>query len=324
MASFPMRRVISVAAISAVAAVGFGSMVQDASTIAGAFELRDGVTVDPATGLMYIMSPRGGLEAFSLETGVRAWTTKEAAKPLTVINDQLVAVQEPTGENELQLVTLDRKTGSIEKKTQLTLPEGVRPAVQDHLLGRFQLNGFEMNGEVVVMWRQPQVPLRGIDVEDTPEQPSQRGALRFEPQSGRASTVPALEEQALNRLSNTRARSETKLNAGEAYVEGISSDGRHLMRSRRIGTPSGDHFVWQISDRTTGTSVGELKGQETAFSPFFVRDGVVYLEAKAQSSVEGDRRVTKPLRIRAVELTTGDEIWSSPVRDTSYQGPLPP
>ena len=50
---------------------------------------------------------------------------------------------------------------------------------------------------------------------------------------------------------------------------------------------------------------------------------VIYETPPAARQVQ--RNLTEePLTIRAVDLSTGREVWSREVRDTTYLGPFPP
>jgi hypothetical protein len=72
---------------------------------AKAFELRDGVVVDPDRQEMYLMNPGGGIDAVTLADGSILWSTKEAAKPLALVGNRLVTLANPAGtSNELKFV----------------------------------------------------------------------------------------------------------------------------------------------------------------------------------------------------------------------------
>ena len=107
------------AAVSSVAMLSFGTAaaidLPDAAELArsaSAFELRPGVVVDPAGGVAYLMRPGGGIEKVSLTSGELLWTTQEAAKPLALFGDLLIAQVDGTAAADaLEIVLLDAQQG---------------------------------------------------------------------------------------------------------------------------------------------------------------------------------------------------------------------
>ena len=85
--------------------------------------------------------------------------------------------------------------------------------------------------------------------------------------------------------------------------------------------------MWQITERATGKPIGEFE-YNAAYTPFYVRDGVIYFQSVATEQGSGMTSEmgseTTPFSFRAVDLKSGNLLWSRPVRDTSYRGPLPP
>ncbi len=105
----------------------------------------------------------------------------------------------------------------------------------------------------------------------------------------------------------------------------FSADGRHFLVSAR----NADDRVWAkytltIYDRASRARVGEFRSHVSQV-PFFVADARVVFVTPPFSRLEpSGQLVEQPLKIRAVDLGTGQEFWSHEVRDTKYRGPIPP
>jgi len=105
----------------------------------GAFELSTGVIINPAQQRAYVMSPAGGIEAVDLARGREVWTTRNAAKPLGVVDGQLIGQAESAGaQNTLRIVVLDERTGRQEAVRTRSMPAGVRASVAETTSGEFE------------------------------------------------------------------------------------------------------------------------------------------------------------------------------------------
>ena len=80
-------------------------------------ELRPGVVVDVQRRVAYVMNPKGGIDALNLNRGNVVWHTDQAARPVGVSGQLLVAQAEvPRPGNDLQLRLLDIRTSSIPER----------------------------------------------------------------------------------------------------------------------------------------------------------------------------------------------------------------
>jgi len=104
----------------------------------------------------------------------------------------------------------------------------------------------------------------------------------------------------------------------------VSADGRHILSSQRVADdPEWDKYLWTIYDHQTGQRVGELR-THVRYAPFFVTGSHVVYQAGPYARRVNGRIIEEPLQIRAIDLSTGQRLWSHPVRDITDQGPLPP
>src|SRR5687767_2413840 len=56
--------------------------------------IHDGALLSPRHGLVYVMRPRGGIDALDLASGRLRWHSDGAARPVGLVEDRLVAQAE--------------------------------------------------------------------------------------------------------------------------------------------------------------------------------------------------------------------------------------
>jgi hypothetical protein len=301
--------------------------------IEGAFELRDGVIVDPARELVFIMSVERAVDAVALTDGRLAWSSDAAVKPLMVVDDRLLCQIERQGALMLGLALLDPESGKEQATTEMELPPSTRVYVGAGPLGYFATKAFAKSPETaLVTWTFRPLVARGIDTESGIAGDEKAaalaeglrptsGAFSFDMADGAKRSVGLAEATGLR---NNSTQVANRLAKDSAFVEAVSADGRYIIHSRHVDDDKGGYYLWRISDRQSGGPVGEFRNSIAAFSPFFVRDGLLYYETPAHAELNREGVRAEPLSIRAVELDSGKEVWSWPVRDTSVSGPQPP
>jgi hypothetical protein len=108
---------------------------------------------------------------------------------------------------------------------------------------------------------------------------------------------------------------------GEQYR---SADGQHVVVSVRTGTVADFHrYMLSVYDAKTAQKVATIRSH-VAIIPIAVVGEQVIFESSPYSRRLNDEIVDKPLTIHVVDAKRNEVIWSRPVRDTTYQGPLPP
>ena len=109
--------------------------------------------------------------------------------------------------------------------------------------------------------------------------------------------------------------------AGASPTQYESADGRHVLASERVGNDRvWEKYRWTVYERSTGRLVGEFR-THVAFAPFVVREALLFYETtpyKLGTATE------EPAKLRAVNLRTGQAVWSVEVREIVYRGPFPP
>ena len=318
-------------------------------------QLRPGVIIDPDRRLAYVMNPEGGTVAVRLDDGAQAWSTMEIAKPLALVGNLLVGQAPPSGAaNDLQLVAVDSEQGGRRVVADvMDLPAGVQVAIDEMLNSSFVADARAFAGDAVVSWEYSERAVKGVppeqEIRGMPPEEEIRGLppeeeIRGEPTTnGRAAAelrrnsgafLMDLPSGAMSPLPPEEvvvapARRASELDAaprlpGVPEPQILSADGRHVLSSERVADDSvWDKYLWTIYDRSTGEPVGQFRTFQ-ALAPFVVADGqVIYDTPPYARQVQGNV-VEEPLQIRAVDLSTGQEVWSEEVRDTTYRGPYPP
>ena len=141
--------------------------------------------------------------------------------------------------------------------------------------------------------------------------------------SSGAMSVPEIEEAPV-----AFGPQAAELAVGErlSQVPGVqfpSADGRHVLTSQRIADDSvWEKYRWTIYDRDTGERVGAFNSHLRLASFFVLGTQAIYETGPFVRRTESGL-VDEPLKIRAVDLRTGQELWSREVRDTAYRGPYP-
>ena len=293
--------------------------------------LREGLIVAPAERVAYVMTLEGGVAAIDLATGAVRWTSREAAKPLTLAGNLLVSQAEPkTSANRLELVTLNaRESGRVAARGRTDLPPGVRASVGENLEGRFSAAASPANGAAVVTWSFAPTPMRGMPTTDDDPRPATgerrsavprtEGTVRMNLATGAMSRVDARAAAPQPQPPRSIVAPAQRV-AGAPLTQYESADGRHVLATERVDDDRvWDKYRWTVYERATGKRIGELR-THVSFAPFVLSDSVLVYETTPY--VREGRE--EPAKLRGVSLETGKEIWSTPVREVVWRGTLPP
>ncbi|HKI03477.1 MAG TPA: hypothetical protein VKK31_15975 [Thermoanaerobaculia bacterium] len=291
--------------------------------------LHDGVVVDAASGAAYVMSRQGGIDALDLTTGNVLWQSRDAAKPLLVQGGTLVAQAAPSQHGKLAVVALDAKRGTVKQRVDVELPAAVRAHVFDGPSQAFRVQAFSTaDNAVAVVWTAEEGrSFQGImpEPEGAPAKSAVsaaaqplRGAARLDLGAGRA--VPMAYEKAMSQKDSAiEAKSLKDVNPRQL----TSLDGRHVLNSERL--PDGKlwaQYRWTVTD-ADGATVGTIEAP-VSMAPFVVSGSRILYVAQPSVRREGNKMVEEPLRLRALDLQTGAEMWTALVTDSAYRGPFPP
>ena len=304
--------------------------------ISGAFQLRPGVIVQPDRRMLFLMNPNGGVDAVETEGGTIRWNNKKAAKPLVLKDNILIAQAEPEpGAKALKIIGLDTaRRGQQTVAGTMDLPAGVSAPIDESLNSACTVSAKVSEQGVVVSWLSSEKTMRGMPVDDEQGDEAARiraaaavstkqGTFRIDLQSGTTTPVNLDPEPPTRGVRIMEMAAERSL-AGVPTPQFLSADAKHVLVSKRIGNDS----VWNkysltIYDRSNGNRIGEFKCHLSVVS-FFVSDAQVVYETGPYVRRTEAGLANEPLKIRAVDLQTGKQRWSTPVRDTTFRGPFPP
>lgn len=292
--------------------------------------LREGLIIHPTRAEGYVMVP-GGVAAVDLNSGAVLWQSGAAANPLALSGNTLVSQVEPnTVTNRLELVALDvQARGAVRARSSIALPEGVRVSVGETPLGIFIATARPAGGSVIVTWQYVPQELRGREHRVEEKRPAAasaarrptEGAVRVDVASGamtRMETAPMTPPASSSWALPPRSRPSSASSKARQFE---SADQRHVLASERVADDREFRkYRWTIFDAVTGTRLGETRSH-VAFAPFVVRDNVLVFETTPYA-VAG--RGAEPAKLRGVDLATGAERWSLPVREVVYRGPVDP
>jgi hypothetical protein len=317
-----------------------------ALTIGDSFQLIPGIVVDRARNQAYVMGPEGGVLAIDLAQGNQLWQSKEATKPLTLAGNLLVSQAEPKASpNELRIVTLDTaEAGRVVSATAQPLPAGVKAATVTTRTSEFTANAAAVGNNAAVSWQFVERPMQGIpprqrEVLPGEKRPDQSAAAPATPKSASPTSFQGIFGMELTSGKVISAVPAPAVAAAAAPVrhpfavearvadipepQFLSADGRHILHSERQADDSvWDKYLWSIYDHNTRERMGQFK-THVSFAPFFVADTKVIYETGPYARRAAAGVIQEPEQIRAVDLRTGEQVWSQPIRDTTPRGPVP-
>lgn len=288
--------------------------------------LRDGVVVDTARSIAFVMHPHGGIQALDLRRGNILWHSDAGERPLALAGNRLVAQAKAGEKGELRIVALDIRGGILTSRAAIPMPAGVRADVGETLQRAFHVTAVPSQDGILIAWETEQfkgLPKKrehqlGQVLEATAASHGRnpRGTALFDPQGGRLSAAATAGQIA-------RPAVAMSLSApGAAEARFSSADGRYVLASRLVDDASALPYQWTISNAKTGAVLGTLRA-EASMAPFAVSGNRLIHVAQPSIRLEGEKMVERPLRIRAVDLSTGREAWRREIRDTAWRGPVP-
>jgi len=291
----------------------------------GTMELRPGVAIDRGENLLFIMAPGGLVEAVNITDGEVIWQSREVAKPLWYFDGLLLCQIETSEAGKLLLALLDvHQRGEIVANFRAELPEDVYATIDSDPNRTFIARAAEEGGDIFINWEQRTEPMSGRwDPSDEPSTTIRTGRFRFDRkaqtwrQFSSKQRIAALEVQ-------PRDLSERERIPGIRATQFRSSDDYNALVSQRVANNRvWDRYEWTILDRASGNQIGKFNNFQ-AQAPFVVIDSLLVFESAPHRRRVNDEMISEPLKLRAIDLRTGDEKWNRLIRDTNYRGSLPP
>ena len=300
------------------------------------FQLAPGIVVDAAQGQIYSMDVNGGIKDVDVKTGRTVWNTKDASRPLGFVDNRLLGQMEHlTSNNALEVADLDPLTGKTLSSTSAPLPPQVVPSVVPTLKGDFTAFADTLpNGDAVISWQYLQHTPRALPPGTKPALPPAdgskagaaagsllRGAFRLDRATGvmqqiSAAAAPSVPPELISPQVQPSGVAENR--------QFLSGDERHyLVSQRNAGSLSTQKYTLTVYDRQSRSRIGAFQSPVSTV-PFYVTDSLAVYELGPSLQRTAAGLVEQPRTIRAVDLRTGNEVWATPVRDSTYRGPVPP
>jgi hypothetical protein len=303
------------------------AVAQAAPAAGEGVSLRDGVVIDAARSIAYVMHPQGGIQALDLQQGTPLWRSTEGERPLVLAGALLVAQGRPGEHGELRIVALDvRRDGVRSSEADLPMPAGVRADAVESVQQEFRVTAAPSSQGILVAWESQMRPVLSGHSAVEPEAESKaavhgeaggpQGTALFDPRAGRLMPLEAADARQIAGVRTAAVVSHAAPDGEERRF--ASADGRHVLASRFTG----DGYRWTITDAASGAVLGTVDSA-VSMSPFVVAGTRLIHVAQPGYRREGTKLLDRPLRLRAVDLTTGGELWTQPIRDTAFRGPFP-
>ena len=332
--------------VSSMGAVPLPDATQMAAS-EGTVLLRTGVIVAPEREAVYTMAPSGEVESIHLTQGGLRWRSDSASQPLALHGNLLVSIDPAeSSEHSAQVVVLDVESrGRAAVRVPLDLPALAWRQIDDGLGSSLHTEADASGGQITVRWESARQQIYGAAAlavansntrnPGVPEIERVRGALRLDLASGAA--FPLGQGPLAPPLAPERPRilegSGRLTGLPDKGIQFLSADGQHVLTSTRIADERvWDRYRWRIYERATGAVVGMMHAHRS-HADFMISDGtLLYVTLPALRRLPEDKRSGSssnvwseaPLGLRAVDLVSGAELWTRPIRDTRYYGPFPP
>ena len=312
-----------------------------------------GVVADPLAQRLYLMSPKGGIEAIGLASGNLLWTSRAADKPLAGFDDRLAAQADPTGGSQsIPIVLIDTKSGRVVSNVAIPMPTGVMPPSIDDRMGTSSsvVARVEHDG-LLVRWT---VSSRGVSPIQRPvDVRSESGATLINLQT--LAVIPLTSDDLAEATLRSKISSDTSRLSGteglyfqpraagqvlfsvklgpasagqDAVMKRWKLDSGEPLRDVDLGAGFVDYAV--SADNSLFLAIRRTTGAGYLWSIYTIATGQLVAEVRLPDSSARSFFVWRSILIvradelRGVDLKTGTQIWTRALRDTSYRGSYPP
>jgi hypothetical protein len=307
-------------------------LLQDTGTGAP-FELSPGLIIDPTRNRIFVMKPGGTVGALDLKNGQAVWDNQDAAKPIGIAGNQVIAQAESHDLSKFNLVQLDAEKGTTVAAKHFAMPAGVFASVTQTLYGNFNAKASRSDGDTVVSWQFSRTPPRGLAPNTKPNLSpkgvgpppplfppgeKKRGGFRINSTTGSVQEIPAMPVPASSDSQGKGVIQEP------GKTQFVSRDGRYVAISERTGNdPQLNKYTVRVYDSQSKAKVAEFQAQ-LAIVPFAVVGNQLVYEQSPYYQRAGDGQIEVPRTVKVLDLSSGKELWNTPVRDVTYRGPFPP
>lgn len=311
-------------AILAIALIfGIQKINAQISTNAKSFELREGVIIDANQKYMYLMDTLRETSAFQLLNGKRVWRRRINSKPLHLINNLLICQEDlMQSSNTFKIVVLDTKrAGRLVYRDSIKLDEDVQVSIDVQRNHSFKTVNKVFERSLYIFWKYTFQETKPSPFPDPAPDLNKviEGILKISPNNRRMTIIS--ENNVPNSLKQLPVNlTSEELLKGNPEIQFRSSNNKHALVIRRVGDErTWDKYLWLIHERGSGSLIGTIRNY-SSYNPFFISNQRIVLETGPYfNRLLGN----KPLSIQSLELKSGKEYWSVPIRNTSFKGNYP-
>lgn len=285
--------------------------------------LREGVVIDTKNQYVYLQDVNRKVQARSIDSGKPLWVTNQSAKPLTLAEGQLICQSgNSLNSNKLEVVLF--KEGEEGFGFTYELPKNVKVNLGQTLNGLFTITSRYEKEQLYFLWQYKHMNSKGILEAEGTKPALQKGAFRIDEGTNRPLPIQ-IEE--LPRSFAGRSIIPTKNNqiAKENGFQFLSKDDNHVLVSKKVSDDiTFKSYNWSLYRSYDKKKSGEIRNYKS-YAPFYITpSNVLIFETGPYSQNINGKIVDTPLHLVAIDLTSGKEVWSTPIYDSMYHGPTPP
>jgi len=297
------------------------------------FELSPGLIIDPTRNRIFVMTQEGTVGALDLSNGQSVWNNQDAAKPIGVAGNQVIAQAESHDLNKFNLVQLDAEKGTTVALKHFAMPAGVSASVTQTLYGNFNAIASRSDGDTVISWQFSRTPPRGVAPNTKPNlspkgagppplliKPGEkkRGTFRISSTTGSVQEIPATTAPASSGSEGKGVSQEP------GKTQFFSRDGRYVAVSERTGNdPQLNKYTLRVYDSQSKAKLAEFQSHLAIVRFAVVGKELIYEQSPYYQRTDGGE-IEVPRTVKVLDLSSGKELWNTPVRDVTYRGPFPP
>jgi hypothetical protein len=293
-----------------------------------AVELSPGVLVEADSKRVYLSAADGHMEARALSDGAVEWRSSERGLLIAEAGDRLLALGQAGRFGWGMLLLVDRNSGEVLDRIAFDLPETVSAAVMAEPMRRFDVRAEPTGTGMRLHWSYEAHPLRGALMLEEGAVASDTvqlsGVIDLELATAAAFVQPRPELQADSQRASPQLSAEERIQSIEGR-QFRAADNRHVLVSAAVEDPVyGFSWRWQLYARNGVRAAAEFE-RPFALAPFVLVEDTLLLQSPPVDSVDAAGAWSgHGLRLSAVELGTGKELWGVELLDRNFSGPLPP
>ena len=288
--------------------------------------LSPGVLIDVDRGFAWVADAGGRTLALKLTDGNSLWRSSEAAFPLTIVDDRLLALGSPGAPGQAVVLLMVPDSGEIIDRVNVDLPDTIRGEVGAYPRGQFEVIAEHLGRTVRIHWqyrsRSAYAPIAEDSDGAAMVEERLAGAVQIDFNDGRASAVSLPADTDPPTLAVRVAAAGQRIAAvpGRQF---LAAAGGAVLVSELLDVDSSFPYQWSLYS-AAHSRLGSLRAA-TSRADFIAIGERIYYHSPAYG-FRNDRSLWQETaeRLVAVDLRSGTELWAVALLDLVYRGPMPP